>query len=312
MLLGEGITLTNLSQIIGVVGPMAHCVEDMELFMSAALRNSPWKREPAIIPIPWTPKQSEPRRLKIGIMWDDGIVHPHPPVARAMHDAATALKAAGHTLIDWQPLRHKELFALTNQAYFLDAGDEYHTTIQQGDEPAVKVIADLLSTYSKHRHSLEETWQLNNSLDRLRTLYAATWNAAEIDCLLCPIAPSVASVHDESKYWGYSCVFNALDYPATVLPSDFVQSTDTWQNFPRKRPCAGDLDQWYEGLYTAAGPERYANAPLALQLVGNRLEEEELLSMTRVVDTALRPGLEAPVKNPWPPAKSSELGSNSL
>lgn len=310
----------GMQNIIGVVGPMAHCVEDMELFMSAALYNSPWRREPAIIPKPWLQDQPGKSHLKIGIMWDDGFVHPHPPVTRAMRDAAVALQAAGHTLVDWKPLYHEELFTLTNKAYFLDGGAEYRETAREGNEPCVRVIDDLLKTYGGQRHSLEETWKLNADIDKLRTLYASRWNAAGIDCLLCPIAPSVASVHDETKYWGYSCVFNSLDYPGTVIPVGHVEPTDTWANFPRTRERANAVDGWYEGLYDGAhGPKRYEGAPIALQIVGTRLEEEQLLLMTKTIDEVLHQrsapvynGLEAPVKNPWPAAKSVEPIERSL
>jgi amidase len=124
--------------------------------------------------------------------------------------------------------------------------------------------------------------QINAKIDRLRTLYAAKWNAEEIDCLLCPISPSVASVHDETLHWGYSCVFNVLDYPAAVLPVSSVRTTDVGDL--SVLDSFGPLDEWYTQRYS---PERYANAPTSIQIVGRRLQEEKLLGMASQIEDLL-------------------------
>lgn len=50
----------------------------------------------------------------------------------------------------------------------------------------------------------------------------------------------------------------------------------------------GRSDEWYRTLYTAAeGPSRYENAPIAMQIVGRRLEDEKVLQMTRRISQAL-------------------------
>jgi amidase len=36
------------------------------------------------------------KRLRIGFLVDDGVVRVQPPIARAIHEVVTALKAAGH------------------------------------------------------------------------------------------------------------------------------------------------------------------------------------------------------------------------
>lgn len=39
-----------------------------------------------------------------------------------------------------------------------------------------------------------------------------------MDALICPVAPSAGAPHDFNAYWGYTSMFNLLDYPSTVLP----------------------------------------------------------------------------------------------
>ena len=39
-----------------------------------------------------------------------------------------------------------------------------------------------------------------------------------MDALICPAAPSLGTPHDYNAYWGYTSMFNLLDYPSTILP----------------------------------------------------------------------------------------------
>lgn len=116
-------------------------------------------------------------------------------------------------------------------------------------------------------------------------MYAHQWNTSDVDAILCPAHASVASVHDESRYWGYTCVFNALDYPAAVFPVGKVQKTDTWNSFaPASSDPMGSLDEWYRNLYgDIEGPARFEGAPVSLQLVGRKFSDEKLLRILRGV-----------------------------
>jgi amidase len=39
-----------------------------------------------------------------------------------------------------------------------------------------------------------------------------------IDVILCPAGPGVAPPLDCAKYWGYTSLWNLLDWPALVFP----------------------------------------------------------------------------------------------
>jgi amidase len=133
---------------------------------------------------------------------------------------------------------------------------------------------------------------INAQIDKLRTLYARKWNDAQLDCLICPASPSVASVHGETLHWGYSCVWNVLDYPAVVLPLGLIQLKDTWQQGSRKGNSSfGPLDDWYAEQYDLL---RYKGAPLSVQIVGRRLQEEKVLMMASHIEKAFRMEQEPP------------------
>ncbi|KAJ9224000.1 hypothetical protein DTO169C6_3620 [Paecilomyces variotii] len=281
----------GMENIVGVCGPMATCIDDLNLFCQVVIDSEPWHHEPSLVEIPWKANLEPPKKMIIGVMWNDGIVQPHPPVTRALQEAVVALRQAGHTIIEWKPHYHAELIDCINKAYFLDGGREYRETMKGAGEPAVPIIDWILNTVAKKEYTLQESWLINAERNRLRTLYSEQLRQTQVDAILCPVGPSVASAHDESRYWGYCSVFNALDFSAAVLPVSIVKETDTWERYPRvsEKPLS-DIDAWYESLYGKGtdGPRKYCDAPISLQLVSRRFQEEKLLAVMASVDGVLQ------------------------
>ena len=119
----EGILLAGAGQesILCVVGPLATTsVEDMELFMSAVIDQEPWDIETNLVPLPW--RRVEPSKtFTVGILWDDGVVHPHPPITRGLQYAKEKLQAAGITVVDWEPMNHSlgwDIIVSPDSVYF--------------------------------------------------------------------------------------------------------------------------------------------------------------------------------------------------
>lgn len=82
-----------------VAGPMATSLATTEYFMESLIASSPWSLDPTAVPIPWRKELATPpatRKLRLGVVFDDGVVKPQPPVARAMRETVDALRAAGH------------------------------------------------------------------------------------------------------------------------------------------------------------------------------------------------------------------------
>lgn len=60
----------------------------------------------------------------------------------------------------------------------------------------------------------------------IKVVFADVWQGTKkrtstgrpMDALVCPVAPSAGIPHDFNIYWGYTCMWNILDYPSTVLP----------------------------------------------------------------------------------------------
>ncbi|KAG8626036.1 hypothetical protein KVT40_006437 [Elsinoe batatas] len=105
------------------LGFMSTSLDGIEIGMKAVLSQKPWLTDPAVVPIDWRQDihdsvlakankdgstSKDKSRLKIGILWNDKMCQPHPPIQRGLRMVADALQQAGHKLMDWNPPRHSE------------------------------------------------------------------------------------------------------------------------------------------------------------------------------------------------------------
>lgn len=98
----------GMEAIIGSLGPIATSARDLALFCRTMLQYEPWKVEPPLLEMPWSDAiyggVNQPDKLSIAVLWDDGVVAPHPPITAALRRAECALRAAGHEVISWNIL----------------------------------------------------------------------------------------------------------------------------------------------------------------------------------------------------------------
>lgn len=85
-----------------VLGPLSGSIGGLKIFMEAVIKAEPWLRDPLTIRKHWNDEEyklADHRRGKdlcFAVMWDDGVVIPHPPVKRALEMTQKALIKAGH------------------------------------------------------------------------------------------------------------------------------------------------------------------------------------------------------------------------
>jgi len=245
----------------------------------------PWKRDIA--------RGSDlPEKLSIGILFDDGVVAPHPPIAQELRRYKDALIAAGHDVIEWYPLDHQLGWDLIVKLYLLDGGKEYHETILGAGETEVPQTQWLLN-HAKGRapYTPAQSFRLNAERELFRSKALAHWNATQqrtatgrpVDVILCPVASTLAPPHDTTIWWGYSSQWNLLDLPGVVFPVGKFKA-DTHITYPAFAPPRNDVEKFIQGQWN---PQTYDNAPISLQLVGRRHNEERLLAMLNVVERAV-------------------------
>jgi amidase len=209
--------------------------------MKTALSAKPWLSEPALIPLPCNSSfQISPRQpLKIGVLWHDNVVRPHPPITRALQSVVLRLKTIPNvSIVDWQPHLHDEAWAIISSLYFTDGGAEDAAAMAASGEPWRPLTKWIIKENPcVKKLSMQELWYWQEEREAYRAEYAKLWNDTAtgqnsetgelegvVDVILCPVGPGVAPLHNTARYWGYTSQWNLLDYPALVFPVSKVDA----------------------------------------------------------------------------------------
>ena len=242
-------TMLNEEHILPAIGPLSASLEGIKLIMKTVLDAQPWLQMPSLVPIPWRmnqnwlPKDANGQsRLKIGVLWDDGVVKVHPPVKRALQDVVSRLKTIpGIEIVDWKPHNHDVAWSIIASLYFADGGAEDQAAIDLSGEPW-RPLSKFIITDNPYVKSLTvaDVWKWTGRREAYRKEYAALWNATSthrdehghlagmFDVILSPVGPGAAPPLDCARYWGYTSQWNLLDYPALAFPVTAVApSVDT-------------------------------------------------------------------------------------
>ena len=269
----------------GSLGPMANSPEDLELFMSAYASKKPWTKDVACLPLEWreleTPKPSE---LTIGICYDDGVVKPHPPVLRALKEVEQKLRAAGVNIVTWEPHRVYEAVEIAYTAYTADGNYAAVNRLAVSGEPLAP-LTDYFLRMGKGDRGLTAVEQqfYTNSREVLRQEYLELFNKRGVDFVLAPTYVGVAPKPSTVKYWGYTALWNLLDYTCVTFPSGVFASKEL--DIPEEIQPRNEYEAYEYGLYDA---DKADGLPVGLTLAGRRYTEEDALKAGIVVRDALK------------------------
>lgn len=255
--------------------------------MKTIIDAEPWLTEPALIPIPWREVRL-PETLKIGVLWHDNVVKPHPPITRALRLVVDKLKDAGVEIVEFAPYYHDEAWSILSSLYYVDGGEFDSHAIDSSGEPWRPLSKWIMKDNPNVKNlSVGEMTYMLEERESYRKEYAAHWNELGIDALLCPVGPGVAPKHDTSKYWGYTSQWNMLDYPGAVFP---VCKVDEAVDLPEHafKPISAQ-DKANNKLYDAA---EVNGLPICLQLVGRRFDDEKVLEILQHIQDKIGLPLE--------------------
>ena len=275
--------------IIGVIGPLARAREDINLFMKVVLDTEPWLQDPSLVPIPWRSIPLHSDQFTVAVMWDDGVVHPHPPITRALRETVEQLKKNGIRVIDWEPIEHDKAWDLISALFYCNGAAEERGHMAEAEEQPLPLTEWILNQPNVKERTWPEMDTLISQRDRYRQQYASRWNEREaallssIDCLLTPVGPSAAPQHGTGKWWGYTSIWNLLDYPAVVFPVttvDLIRDQPELDYQPRNA-----LDKENYQLYASA--QSYANAPVGLQVICRRYNDEKVMKCLELIERAM-------------------------
>ncbi|THX00591.1 amidase signature enzyme [Aureobasidium pullulans] len=265
------------------------------------------------------------KRLRIGVLRTDGVVDPAPACARALETTASALKVQGHDVFDLTlpSAPHAPLDALAiasqllnaegtrtykrffNSGEWNDAGASQLTFWMKLPSPLrwlyVKYVryirrdavwARLLE--SLHEKSAYENWQLVYQRESFKNIWFDWWNGintdgkGEMDVMITPPNATPAVPHDGMKdavsSCGYTFLFNLLDYTCGIIP---VTKVDAAKD---ALPSGFVINNngVAQGAYKHYDAQAMAGLPVAVQVVGRRLEEEKILAIMERVEQALK------------------------
>ena len=271
---GWGYMMAGADTVETVLGPLSTSLQGLKIFMKTIIDSEPWLKEPALIPMPWrTYTIPAERPLRIGVLWHDGTVRPHPPITRALRLVTDRLKEHNIEIVDFKPHLHNEAWAILSSLYYPDGGEADSEDIANSGEPWRPLSEWIIKDNPcVKKLSIGELAYWLEEREAYRKEYALNWNQHSIDALLCPVGPSVAPKHNTAKYWSYTSQWNLLDYPGLVFPVCKVKKEqDRWNDIEQ---TLGELDLENRNAWD---PEEFHGAPVGLQLVGRRFEDEKIV-----------------------------------
>ncbi|RFU25495.1 hypothetical protein B7463_g10841, partial [Scytalidium lignicola] len=222
---GVSVPRSGSESVNAGLGPLAKTVAGLELWLQAQLLSEPWNNVQNCIPMSW--KSSEAQRVqesvKIGVIWDDGIVKPTPPVKRALQIVINALSEAGHIVIELPKDRifplHRQAYACTMKSNVQDGGRCIMKHINASGEPVVPRTA---TGSPESALTAEEIFENHLLRSRLAAEYNELWLEFELDAILAPSVAHPANPHGKYISNSYATVYNMLDYVAGCVPVTIV------------------------------------------------------------------------------------------
>ena len=165
---------------------MSESIYDIMLFSKTIVDSQPWLHDPRCLPIPWR-RVEKKSKLKIGVMWNDGIVLPTPPVSRALLFTVEKLKSQGHEVVDWKPELHPQALKVMQAMFLADGGKSVRKALGPVGEP----FRPEMSPYEKATElGVYDMWQLQLERTGICKAYMDQWNAVGgLDAILCQCGP---------------------------------------------------------------------------------------------------------------------------
>ncbi|KAI1105793.1 amidase [Jackrogersella minutella] len=316
---GFATSMPGQEGVPSVYSPMTRTLNDLTYFTRSIVGMQPWKYDHTVHPLPWRPEVEEEfatkSKFRVGVMRTDGVVDPSPACLRALEMTEAALKEAGHEIVEIDPPSPYEALYLGALLLNADGCKVFKSFFRWGEwnDPGadqmdffmrlprpLKYVYYLWVKYVRkddvwaglvkdwHEKSVYEQWKLVSQREAYKAKWFDWWNSADVDFLLTPPNATPAVPHDGMKdavsSCGYTFLFNLLDYTCGILPVTHVD-----KDLDKLPPTFNikKLNGVAQGAYKLYDAEAMHELPVAVQIVGKRLEEEKVLAIMKRVEDAL-------------------------
>ncbi|PYI10917.1 fatty-acid amide hydrolase [Aspergillus sclerotiicarbonarius CBS 121057] len=267
-------------------GPLAHSLNDLELFMSTVMNAEPWKYDSSASAAPWYPQPSDDqqRQLTIGVLPESKDFPLHPPVKRTLQTAITALKKKGHRILHLSENPALDLAYANRLAFQYFIYGPHIDHIASSGEPPVPSVAKMSSPMftgpfpvAMDLPPFEKIDALHAARNEYADAWRKTWVENGLDVLLAPGAQNTAVPHDSFGWPPYTLVWNLLDYPACIIP--YGKASKELDPEPMSVT---------DGVQPSYDPDAVDGAPCAIQVIAPRFQDEKCLVAARIIDRDIR------------------------
>lgn len=275
--------------VLCCVGPMGRSIRDMDLVLKSVLATKPHLDDPKLVPIPWTGLTTPINRiLKIGIIDNDGLVDPQPPVKRAIAWARKVLSDPKYAnMIEVKPFKPygaPEALQKIRRMYFPDGGAAVCDAITSTGEPIHPLTEYTVKDAAEDgMRTATDAIYMRRDRDTFRNAFAKSWNEQDVDVVLGPAYVGPASAHDTAFTWTYTSLYNFVDYPGVVVPTPIV--TEAGEKYDESyKPLSKECEQ----VHQLWGETNFEGAPINLQLVARKYHDNELFGALQTLKDVLQ------------------------
>lgn len=318
--MGINTSMPGQEGIPSVYSPMARTLADLVYFSKSIISMKPWNYDHTVHPIEWRTIQyqeaKDKHKFKIGVMNTDGVIPPSPACARALESVVSALRSQGHEIIDISPPSPYTGLLIASTLLTSDGCKTYRSFFRTGEwnDPGAaqmnnyakiprpfkylyylwvkyvrrdEIWAGLLKGF--HKKSAFEQWKWVAKREAYKAAWHTWWQEeAKLDFMITPPNATPAVPHDAMKdavsSCGYTFLFNLLDYACGIIPVTHVD-----RNLDQIDPTFDikELNGVAKGAYKHYNADKMHGLPVAVQVVGQRLQEEKVLAVMERIEEAL-------------------------
>ncbi|XP_071985186.1 vitamin D3 hydroxylase-associated protein-like isoform X2 [Engystomops pustulosus] len=305
--------VSGMKSAVSMTGPMARDVDSLALFMKALVCDDLFQLDPTVPPVPFNDEiYNRKQPLTIGFYDTDGYFLPHPSMRRAVQETKTLLEEAGHKLVPFTPPRIEyALNELCIRGFFADGGstlaEKFNPDIVDPNlkqqlflykiprivkkigaffmRPVFPRIADHVEAHCGCS-SVKDLWKHYTAIKEYRCDYIKEWRKLGLDALLCPMLGPAFNIGHPGKLFagfGFTMLFNILNFPTGVLPVTTVSPEDEEE---LKHYKGYFNDPWDKEVIK--GMEDGVGLPVGVQCVALQWQEEQCLRLMKEVETVTR------------------------
>jgi fatty acid amide hydrolase len=315
--INKGMTSALVGQeaIRGQCGPMARSARDLQILLDALDPRRMSALDPRVPPLPFEdPSRVDLSKVRVGFYIEDGLIPPSRAVARAVTQAASALRGVASSVAPFTPPGIEEAIYAYFAALSADAGETAMALLKENEVDVVlKSMRSMAGLSDRLRRAaarglgligearlrrlvevsgkktVAEYWRITGALRKARFDILDAMDAAGVDVLLCPPFATPALPHTFSREFviaaSSSMIWNLAQFPAGVVPVTRVRSNEARRDRPRDRleKRAAEVDRQSAGL------------PVGVQVVGRPWAEPLVLAVMQALEDALQRESDRPV-----------------